>query len=373
VFSSFFLAGFECTTGFNRRGEWIDQIAATRHDLQIDEDYGLLREVGIRAAREGVRWPLVQKHSKFDFSSVDIILKAAREHQIEIVYDLFHFGYPPGVDIFSPEFPNQFADYCGAVARHIVSESDGPYYFTPVNEPSYFSWAAGDAGLFAPYLNGRGGDMKVRLIMAVIQAVHAIRSVCPVARFINVDPICRVVAPVNRPDLEEAAAAFNRDAVFQSWDMLAGRLHPELGGSLDILDIIGVNYYWTNQWTLNKPGEPLEKDDPRYCRVSDLLMNVANRYPNEIVLTETSHAGPKRGTWLESITEDAETLLSQGAPLRGICLYPILGMPEWHDRSVWTQMGLWDLVGVDGHLERVCHEPMLRSLRAAQQRLERTI
>ena len=31
-------------------------------------------------------------------------------------------------------------------------------------------------------------------------------------------------------------------------DMLAGRLMPELGGSRDWLDIVGINYYWTNQW-----------------------------------------------------------------------------------------------------------------------------
>ena len=55
MFSSFFIAGFECTTGFNRHGQWIDQIAATRHDVQIDEDYRLLRKAGIRAAREGIR------------------------------------------------------------------------------------------------------------------------------------------------------------------------------------------------------------------------------------------------------------------------------------------------------------------------------
>lgn len=370
MFSSFFLAGFECATGFNRKGEWIDQVAATRHDRQIDEDYRLLREVGIHAAREGVRWPLVQTRSQFNFSSVDLILKAARKHRIEIIYDLFHFGYPPGIDLFSREFPEQFADYCSRVAAHIASNSEGPFYFTPINEPSYFAWAAGDAGLFAPYLTGRGGEMKIRLVMAIIQAIRAIRVICPTARFINVDPLCRVVAPFDRPDQEESAAAFNRNVVFQSWDMLAGRLHPELGGSLDILDIVGVNYYWTNQWILNDPAKPLDEKDPRYCRLSNLLMTVADRYPNDIVLSETGHTGPNRESWLNCLTEEVEALIHLGAPLRGICLYPILGMPEWHERSVWTHMGLWDLVRVDGHMARVCHEPMLRSLKEAQQRLE---
>src|SRR5688500_8538064 len=59
VFQSFFLAGFECATGYNRHGEWIDQVAATHHDLCAQEDYRLLSEVGIFGARESIRWPLV--------------------------------------------------------------------------------------------------------------------------------------------------------------------------------------------------------------------------------------------------------------------------------------------------------------------------
>lgn len=371
MFSSFFLAGFECATGFNSRGEWIDQIAATRHDAQIDEDYRLLRQVGIRAAREGVRWPIVQRGAQYDFSSLDLVLKAARKHGIEIIYDLFHFGYPPALDIFSREFGERFADYCRAVALRVFRESDGPYCFTPVNEPSYFAWAASEAGLFAPYLKQRGPQLKVALAAAAIQAAHAIRDVCPGARFVSVDPICRVVAPPDRPDLEAEAARFNNSIVFESWDMLAGRLHPELGGSPEILDVVGVNYYWTNQWVIDRPGLPLEEDDPHYIAPGELIASVARRYGNEILLTETSHAGPQRGPWLDCISGEAELLLSRHIPLRGVCLYPILGMPEWHDRSVWTRMGLWDLVRSNGHLARICHEPMLHALRQAQQRLEK--
>lgn len=373
MFNSFFIAGFECATGYNRHGEWIDQVAATRHDVQMDEDYRLLAAVGIRAAREGIRWPLVEKKSHHDFSTVDLVVRAARRRGIEIIYDLFHFGYPQDVDFFAPQFPDRFADYCTAVARRIAAQSDGPHYFTPINEPSYFAWAAGDMGLFAPYFKGRGAELKVHLVAAAIRAVRAIRDVCPDARFINVDPLCRVVAPPNRPDLDAAADSFNNNVVFESWDMMAGRLHPELGGSPDVLDIVGINYYWTNQWALDRPETPLSEDDPRYSRLSNLVASVATRYPNELLVTETGHVDHLRSGWMESVAEEAETLLEQGAPLRGVCLYPILGMPEWHDRSLWTRMGLWDLVRMNGHLERVCHGPMLDSLQKAQLRLEKSL
>jgi hypothetical protein len=95
LFSSYFLGGFECTTGFNREGDWIDLIDETRHLRRADADYRRLREVGIRAVREGIRWPLVDKGRRFfDFSSVEPLIRAARRHRVEVVWDLFHFGYP---------------------------------------------------------------------------------------------------------------------------------------------------------------------------------------------------------------------------------------------------------------------------------------
>src|SRR5688500_4854801 len=70
MFRSFFLAGFEGATGYNMHGEWIDQIAATHHDLHVDEDYRCLEEIGIRGLREAIRWPLVDERGRFDFDSV---------------------------------------------------------------------------------------------------------------------------------------------------------------------------------------------------------------------------------------------------------------------------------------------------------------
>lgn len=369
MFESFFLAGFECATGYNARGEWIDQIAATQHDRFADDDYRRLREVGIRACRDGVRWPLVDRRGRYDFSSVRPMLEAGLRHGIRVVWDLFHYGYPDDVDLFSDEFPERFADYCYAVARFIGRHTDGPCYFTPVNEPSYFSWAAGEVGLFAPHRKGCGWELKVRLVRAAIRGIDAIRAACPRARIVNADPVCRVVPPRDQPHLRDAAEAFNRDAVFQSWDMLCGRLLPELGGSRDHLDIVGINYYWTNQWELTREGVPLPDDDPRRWPLRRLVRSVWERYGGDLLITETSHRDEMRPVWLRELAAECEALLDEGVPLRGVCLYPILGMPEWHDRDRWTRMGLWDLVPQSPTLGRVIHQPTLQALREAQ-RLE---
>jgi beta-glucosidase/6-phospho-beta-glucosidase/beta-galactosidase len=363
-FAGFFWAGFECATGVNRHGRRIDQVAATGHDRHADEDYERLAAAGFRTARDAIRWPLVDAGGRYDFSSVEPVMRAAERHGVEVVYDLFHFGYPRDLDLFSDDFPDRFEAYCHAAARFVARHSGEPYAFTPVNEPSYFAWAAGDAALFAPHLSGRSWDLKVRLVRAAIRGIDAIRSVSPEARIVNVDPVCRVVAPAGRPDLAADVAAFNDGAVFQSWDLLSGRILPELGGSPEHLGTVGINYYWTNQWDVTRPGVPLADDDPRRAPLSELVAAVWKRYGAELVITETGHVDEKRGPWLREVTREALSARAAGVPLQGVCLYPILGMPEWHDETVWTRMGLWD-VEPGGRFERRVCESMREALEEA--------
>jgi hypothetical protein len=166
--------------------------------------------------------------------------------------------------------------------------------------------------------------------------------------------------------MAEAVNYFNDVAVFESWDMLSGRLLPELGGSRAHLDIVGMNYYWTNQWELGRDERPLADDDPRRVSFRDLVRKVWARYGGDLLVTETAHVDDMRPQWLEYVAQESEALLCEGVPLKGVCLYPILGMPEWHARDQWTSMGLWDLSMRDGLLHREVCEPMREALRTAQ-------
>ena len=374
MFKSFFLAGFEGSTGYNRHGHWFDQVVATGHDRTVDEDYRQLAELEIHAARETIRWPLVDLgRGRYDFSTVEPFIEAARRHRVEVIWDLFHYGYPQRLDLWSEDSPRRFADYCYAVGRYIAQRTDGICAFTPVNEPSFMAYAAGEKGLFSPHVAGRGWDLKVALTHAAISGIDTLWAACPGARMVNVDPLCRVARPVDRPELEEEARDFNERLVFQSWDMLCGRLLPELGGSRSHLDIVGINYYWTNQWELGGTPQadgvipPLADDDPRRWPLSSLVRSVWERYGGEMMITETSHIGDSRGRWLREVAQESEELLLDGVPLRGVCLYPILGMPEWHDPKIWTPMGLWDPVcNREPYGERLICEPMLEALQSVR-------
>lgn len=372
MFKSFYMAGFECATGRNAHGEWIDQVEATQHDRYADEDYALIAAAGLETAREAIRWPLADVRGRYDFRSVTPFLRAARTHDVEIIWDLFHYGYPEDVDLFHASFPERFAEYCHAAARFIHRHAPGPYYFTPVNEGSFFAWAGGEVGLFAPHQKGRGFELKVALARAALAAIPAILSACPGARIVNVDPVCRVVPPAGASrEVVLEAEAFNRGAVFEFLDMLAGKLMPDLGGSPERLDVVGLNYYATNQWELGSHTGPLAPDDPRRVSFALLVSEVFERYGNPVVVTETGHCDGMRCGWMNDIADAACELLDSGVPLLGVCLYPILGMPEWHDRATWARMGAWDLEFTDGKLERRPHEPLLDALRRAHELLSK--
>jgi len=225
-------------------------------------------------------------------------------------------------------------------------------------------------GRFAPHYFGKGVELKIALARAGIMGINAIRAAVPDARIVNVDPLCHVATPLDRPELAEQVKHFNDVAVFESWDMLCGRLLPELGGSREHLDIVGMNYYWTNQWELGHDECPLAADDPRWLSLRDLVKTVHQRYGGDLLITETAHVDDMRPFWLKYVAAEAEALLKEKVPLRGVCLYPILGMPEWHDQAKWTAMGLWDVIqDQEGSNREVC-TPMLNALRKAQ-RLER--
>ncbi|MCU0355916.1 MAG: hypothetical protein MUD08_19645, partial [Cytophagales bacterium] len=71
IFPTFFLSGFESSTfHWHRRGRR-NLIAETQHDRKADNDYKILRALGIGAAREGIPWPFVDKKGRYDFSPID--------------------------------------------------------------------------------------------------------------------------------------------------------------------------------------------------------------------------------------------------------------------------------------------------------------
>lgn len=365
-FRSFFLGGFECSTHRLFQGKRLDLIAATQHDRFCESDYAGLREIGISSTRDGVRWHLIEiSPYSYDFSSLVPMLRAARTTGMQVVWDIFHYGWPDDLDIFSPEFLRRFGAFAREVARVVSNETDDVPYFCPVNEISFFAWGAGDLAILNPFAQGRGEELKAQLVRAAIVGIDSVRSVAPHARFVQVDPVINVVTSLDESEAGRRAAATHNRAQFDSWDMLSGCLHPGLGGSSQHLDIVGANYYVHNQWVYQ--GKFIEPSDPRYRPLHEILGELYRHYSRPLFIAETGIEDERRPEWLRYICDEVVEAIRRGIPVEGICLYPILNYPGWDDER-HCYAGLWD--SCDGSGKRDIYAPMAQELERQQTRID---
>jgi beta-glucosidase/6-phospho-beta-glucosidase/beta-galactosidase len=330
----------------------------TQHDRQVFSDYERLRNFNIRTIRDGTCWPLIERAGRFDFSSLTPMVEAAHQHGLQVLWNVLHYGCPDDVDIFSPSFVDRFARYCTALARYLDDHTDRTPFYTPINEISFLAWAAGDVGYIHPFGIERGVELKRQLIRAAIAGMEAIWQVNPRARIVQVEPVIHVMAPRDRPDLAERGAA-QRAGQFEAWDMMIGEIEPRLGGHPKYLDIMGLNYYHSNQW--EHPDVRLRWEDhprdERWVPLHQLLAEVYDRYRRPLFIAETSHFGVGRGLWLREVAEEVRHAILQGVPVEGITIYPIIDRPDWDNLDHWHNSGLWDLVPDEqGILQRVLNE-----------------
>ena len=331
LFRSFLQGGFECST--HRRAhdrKRIDVVAASHHDVLARHDYAELAKLGILTVRDGLRWHRIEREpGRYDWSSLDDQLAAAKATGTEVIWDLLHYGWPDDLDIWTPAFVTRFAAFAAAVAQHIGPAAAGERrFYAPVNEISFFAWGGGDAAYLNPFARGRGHELKVQLARAAIAAMEAILAVDPAARFVHADPVINVITDPVRP-YDAPAAEGHRLAQYQGWDMIAGKAWPQIGGRQALLDIVGVNFYHNNQWIHG--GPPLPYDHPLGRPLHAILADAYARYGRPIFIAETGIEGSARPDWLQMVLREVTIARSLGVAVEGVCLYPILDHPGWDD------------------------------------------
>ncbi|MBA4148969.1 MAG: b-glycosidase [Verrucomicrobia bacterium] len=371
IFPTFFMAGFECSTFLWKDGKRKDYVAITGHDRHLKQDYERLLELGIGVVREAIRWPMVDKGgNRYDWSSVDPLIDAINSNHMTVIWDLCHYGFPDGCDPFSEECHHRFQDYCRAVAEYVVARTEGPRFFTPINEITFFTAAATDMGWMYPFAKGRNAELKRTLCQMSIEGVKSLREIDPEARMVHVDPIIHAVPPPDRPDLADEAHDHAYEEAYEAWDILYGKMHPELGGSPEILDIVGVNVYNFSQAQMNedKSREVLGPRDPRRKPLGELLKFAWDRYHRPIIIGETSGHQEHRADWLNMTMEESMKALNSGIDLHGVCLYPCVDIPDW-ESGEWAKIGIYDIEDRKS-CERVPCDPYIEELHKWQKKLD---
>lgn len=328
LFRSFFLAGFECSSHRRNDRRRLDLISASRHDRFARSDYQAVSRFGLDTVRDGLRWHLIENaNGEYDWSSFLPMLRASLDTHVQVIWDLFHYGWPDHIDVWSPQFVNRFEHFSRAVAGLLKAHGQEQPWISPVNEISFLSWAGADEAWINPFTRKRGFELKCQLVRAAIAGIDAIRSVLPGARFVHCEPAIHIIADPMRPQDREEAEGY-RQFQFQTLDMLSGRLmQRQLGGGPQYIDVIGLNYYNNNQWVHN--GRTIWLGDRLYRPFREILREYAERFQRPLFVAETGCEGDDRPRWFRYVCGEVLAAIERGVPMEGICLYPVCNHPGW--------------------------------------------
>lgn len=348
-FLSYWMGGFECSDKINCFGNRVDLLKETDHIGQLKSDYTMLQQININTVREGIRWSVVEtKPFCYNFDTVKYMMEIGNQLGIQQVWDLCHFGYPDDLSPLHPQFTQRFVGLCTAFAN-FFTENYGKkeLIITPINEVSFVSWLGGEAAGTVPFCKAEGWNVKYKLMQAYIEGVKCLKNINPNFKILSTEPLVSIIPDLNVTEEQIKLAQTTHENQFQVLDMLTGKMCPELGGTPEHVDIIGLNYYYNNQWVNNSiEGIFLpwanENFDPRWRPLHSLIEEVYQRYHSPIVLAETSHSGEHRSNWIHFISEQCNIVLKKNIPFWGICIYPIIDRPDWDHLDVWHHSGVWD-------------------------------
>jgi beta-glucosidase/6-phospho-beta-glucosidase/beta-galactosidase len=357
-----FATGIENSYPTIANGNRIDQMDKCGHYARWEEDFALVKEMGIAALRYGPAY--YRTHTapdRYDWESCDAPMTRLRHLGIEVIADLCHFGVPSWLGGFQDiAFPVLFAEYARAFARRY------PWvrYYTPVNE--IFICANFSARL-GWWNEGQRSDQTF---------VRALRNLCmahelAVEAILSERPDAIIVQSESLEHFHAAGKAAQREAdhwngvKFLSLDLTLGReLAPGMAGYLNQYGVtsndlsffrerraphqrwIGLDYYPTGEHRLAATGK--QTTAWRGLGFRRLATEYYQRYKLPLFHCETNRISRLAPEWLRSQWEDVLALRNAGIPMRGFTWYSLTDQIDWHvalreERNEVHPVGLYDL------------------------------
>jgi dTDP-4-dehydrorhamnose reductase len=357
--------------------QYYDQQTRNGHDRRLS-DLEAFAALGLKA----LRFPVLWERSAQGLWP-DLALRRLRDLGVRPIATLLHHGSgPPHTSLVDDNFPRELARYAGEVARRYPWIED----YTPVNEPLTTARFSCLYGHWYPHQTDTRQFFRALMLQlqGVSLAMRAIRQVNPGARLIQTEDLGKT----HSTERLRYQADFENERRWLVFDLLGGwvrpghalydYLHRLVGISERELawfvenpcppDIYGANVYLTSERWLD---EDLSRYPPhthggngrhRYADVeavravepagpAGLLAELWQRYRNPFAITEV-HNGSTREEqirWVYEVAAAAQRLRSQGADVRAITLWSLLGSYDWNSlltRHVgFYESGVFDLRG----------------------------
>ena len=358
--------GIECTV--NRvHDRYYDQIQRSGHAARAD-DLDRFAELGIRTLRYPVLWERTAPNGlpAADWVWPDERMGRLQDLGINPIVGLVHHGSgPSSTNLLDPAFPLLLAEYAGAVSRRYPWVS----HYTPVNEPLTTARFSGLYGHWYPHQEDARSFARALLhqCRGVVLAMDRIRETNPDAKLVQTEDLGKVFST----RLLAYQAKFENERRWLTFDLLCGRVGPEhhlwdylkreAGVSDEELrffsdhpcppDILGINYYLTSERLIDErlalypPSTHGGNGRHSYADVEAvrlrpeglagaraLLTEVWERYGLPLAVTEV-HNGCTREEqlrWVLEVWDAAVGLKSEGADLRAVTIWALLGAYDWN-------------------------------------------
>jgi beta-glucosidase/6-phospho-beta-glucosidase/beta-galactosidase len=361
--------GIECTV--LRVGDiWRDQLRESGHYARI-EDLDAVASLGFRKLRYPILWEHVapDRPDECDWRWHDQRLQRLRALGITPIAGLVHHGGGPHyTNLLDPNFPDLLAEQALRTARRYPWIKS----WTPVNEPLTTARFSGLYGHWYPH--GQDEATFLRILAnecrAVMLAMRAIRQIIPDAELVQTEDLGKTfsTAPL------AYQAADENERRWLSLDLICGRVdheHPwwprliAAGVAAEHLNefraqdlgptIIGLNYYITSERFLDHrlahyPAHmhggngrdayadieavrvPLQRHEVTGWEAR--LREAWERYgPIPLAITE-AHIGwcpeHEQVRWFLDAWNAASTLRAEGADLRAVTIWSLLGAVDWN-------------------------------------------
>jgi beta-glucosidase/6-phospho-beta-glucosidase/beta-galactosidase len=358
-----FATGIENSYPTIAGGTRIDQMDKCGHYARWEQDFELVREMGLDALRYGP--PYYRVHTapqSYDWEVADPQMHRLRDLGITVIADLCHFGVPSWLGGFQdPAFPVLFAEYARAFAKRYPWVK----YFTPVNEifvcasfSALRGWwnecEASDAAFVRAMRN---------LCMAHELAVEAILSERPDAIIIQGESIEHFHAAGEHARHE--AERLN-GLKFLSVDLTMGHeLAPRMAGYLNAHGVtsndlsffrerravgqrwLGVDYYPSCEHRISSTGR-CTSNHASAMGFRQLATQYYQRYQVPIFHCETNRVSAHAVKWLDEQIADVAAMRRLGIPMTGFTWYSLTDQIDWQhalrvERNDLHPVGLYDL------------------------------
>ncbi|MGI8509679.1 MAG: family 1 glycosylhydrolase [Gemmatimonadaceae bacterium] len=358
-----FATGIENSYPTLRSGSRIDQMDKCGHYARWEEDFALVREMGIKALRYGPAYYRTHPApNRFDWSTCDDQMHRLRSLGIEVIADLCHFGVPSWLGGFQDAaFPVLFAQYAGAFARRY------PWvrYFTPVHEIFVCASFSALRGWWNECLESERAFVTAlrNLCMANELAVEAILAERPDAIIVQGESI-EHFAPEGRAaqrgadhlnalkhlsldltmghELAPGMAAFLNEHGVTSNDLSFFRERRGVGQRW-----LGLDYYPTCEHRVAASGRQ-RLNRRRGVGFRQLAADYYNRYRVPLFHCETNRVSRFAVDWLREQWDDVSALRRSGIPVMGFTWYSLTDQIDWQhalrvERNDVHPVGLFDL------------------------------